>query len=82
MFTLQNSLKPLLLKGGRGEKNLLVEVTVNSKEENSLKTFVPISFKNSASGLYILNLHPYVLSVVRVTCAPALLGEGSVQCVL
>jgi hypothetical protein len=29
----------------------LVEVTVNNKEENS-KIFVPITSKNSASGLY------------------------------
>jgi hypothetical protein len=35
MFTLQPSFKPLLLKGG-GSKNPLVEVTVNSKKENSL----------------------------------------------
>jgi hypothetical protein len=34
MFTLQNSFKPLLLKWGRGVKSL-VELTVNSKEENS-----------------------------------------------
>jgi hypothetical protein len=34
MFTLQNSFKPLLLKGRR-ELNPLVEVTVNSKEVNS-----------------------------------------------
>ncbi len=40
MFTLQTSFKPLLLKG-RGEKNLLVEVTVNSKEETH-KTFVQL----------------------------------------
>ncbi len=37
MFTLETSFKPLLLGGGgmRGEVNPLVEVTVNSKEENS-----------------------------------------------
>jgi hypothetical protein len=36
MFTLQTSFKPLLLwDGGGGEYNPLVEVTVNSKEENS-----------------------------------------------
>ncbi len=43
--------KPLLLKGA-GEKNPLVEVTVNSKEENTFRDFrffVPITFKNSAS---------------------------------
>ncbi len=34
MFTLQTSFKPLLLKGG-GRVNPSVEVTVNSKEENS-----------------------------------------------
>ncbi len=34
MFTLQTSFWLLLLKGGRGV-NLLVEVIVNSKEENS-----------------------------------------------
>jgi hypothetical protein len=34
MFALQTSFIPLLLKGGGGI-NLLVEVTVNSKEENS-----------------------------------------------
>jgi hypothetical protein len=32
MFTLQTNFKPLLLEGGGGE---LIEVTVNSKEENS-----------------------------------------------
>ena len=41
MFTLQTSFKPLFLKGGRGVKSL-VEVT--------LKTSVPITSKNSASG--------------------------------
>jgi len=37
MFTLQASFKPLLLKRGvgGGGKNPFVEVTVNSKEENS-----------------------------------------------
>ncbi len=34
LFTLQTSFKPLLPKGGKGEWNPLVEVTVNSKEEN------------------------------------------------
>ncbi len=34
MFTLQLSFKPLLLKGGGGGVNPLIEVTVNSKEEN------------------------------------------------
>ncbi len=54
MFTFQTSFKPLLFGGGEGggEKNPLVEVTVNSKEDNSLKTFVPITSKNSASVLY------------------------------
>jgi hypothetical protein len=33
---------------GEGEKNPLVEVTVNSKEENN--TFVPITSKNLASA--------------------------------
>jgi hypothetical protein len=33
MFTLQTSFKPLLLKGC--DQDSLVEVTVNSKEENS-----------------------------------------------
>jgi hypothetical protein len=38
MFTFQTSFKLLLLKGrgGGGRKVPLVEVTVNSKEENSL----------------------------------------------
>jgi hypothetical protein len=53
MFTLQTSFKSLLLKCGGGgvEYNPLVhvEVTVNSKEENS-KTSVPITSENSASG--------------------------------
>jgi hypothetical protein len=38
MFTFQTSFKLLLLKGAGGggvTSNLLVEVTVNSKEENS-----------------------------------------------
>jgi hypothetical protein len=47
MFTLQTRIKPLLLKGGGGRENLLVEVTVNSNEENSLD-FFPITSKNSA----------------------------------
>jgi hypothetical protein len=34
---------------GGGGGNLLVEVTVNSKKEKTLKTFVPITYKNSAS---------------------------------
>jgi hypothetical protein len=36
---------------GEGGVNT-VEVTLSSKEENS-KTFVPITSKNSASGLYM-----------------------------
>jgi hypothetical protein len=36
MFTIQTSFKPLLLKGGGGE----IEVTVNSKEENSCPNYV------------------------------------------
>ncbi len=43
MFTLQKISKPLL-------PFPLEKVTVNNKEENSLKTFVPIASKNSASG--------------------------------
>jgi hypothetical protein len=35
ILTLQTSFKPLLLGGGGGGLNPLVEVTVNSKEENS-----------------------------------------------
>jgi hypothetical protein len=36
MFTLQTSFKTLLLKGGGGGvKSVSIEVTVNSKEENS-----------------------------------------------
>jgi hypothetical protein len=35
MFTSQTSFKPLLLKGGGEDKILLVEVTMNSKEQNS-----------------------------------------------
>ncbi len=34
-FILQTSFKPLLLKGGRGGSRQLVDVTVNSTEENS-----------------------------------------------
>ncbi len=34
MFTLQTSFKPLLLGGGGGGYNPLVEATVNSKEKN------------------------------------------------
>ncbi len=43
MFTLQTSFKPLLLRegGGEGEKNPLVEMTVNSKEENLLSQLRP-----------------------------------------
>jgi hypothetical protein len=41
MFTLQTSFKSLL--------HPLVEVIGNSKEESSVKTFVPITSKNSAS---------------------------------
>jgi hypothetical protein len=37
MLTLQTSFKTLLFKGVEGEKNTLVEVTVNSKKENSLR---------------------------------------------
>jgi hypothetical protein len=47
MFTLQTGFKPLLLKWG--EYNPLVQVTVNSKEENSYD-FVPITSKYTASG--------------------------------
>ncbi len=36
MFTLQTSFKPLWLKGGGGGSNIcIVEVTVNSKKENT-----------------------------------------------
>ncbi len=48
MLTLQTRFKPLLLKGGGGGYNPLTEVTVNSNEE-TLKTFVLITSKNSAS---------------------------------
>ncbi len=34
----------------RGQHTLLVEVTVNSKEENSFETFVAITSKNSGSA--------------------------------
>jgi hypothetical protein len=47
MITLQVSFKKLLLK----EKGHLVEVGVNSKEENP--TFVPITSKSSASVLIV-----------------------------
>jgi hypothetical protein len=49
MFTLHTSFKPLLLGGGGGRVKSVVEVTVNSKEENC-KIFVPVTSKNSASG--------------------------------
>ncbi len=47
MFTLQTSFKSLLLKVGGGGGSPLVEVTVNSKEENFS---LPNTSKNSASG--------------------------------
>jgi hypothetical protein len=50
MFTLKTSFKPLLLGGWGGGVNPLVGVTVNSKRK-TLKNFVPITFKNSASDL-------------------------------
>ncbi len=53
MFTLQTSFKPLLPRGGGGvggEIPGFVEVTVNSKKENS-KDFFPIMFKNLASDI-------------------------------
>jgi hypothetical protein len=52
MFTLQSttSFKPLLLKGERG-LNYVVEVTVNTvARRKTLKTFVPMTSKNLASG--------------------------------
>jgi hypothetical protein len=39
-------------EGGSG-KNPFVEVTMNSKEENSLKTFFQITSKNSVSVLFL-----------------------------
>jgi hypothetical protein len=47
MFALQMSFKPFSLGGGGGGQNLLVDVTLNSKEEN--KAFVPLTSTNSAS---------------------------------
>jgi hypothetical protein len=45
--------EPTFAGGGRGRENPFVEVTVNSKEE-TLKTFMSITSKNSASILYNL----------------------------
>jgi hypothetical protein len=52
IFTLETKFKPLLLKkGGGGALNSVrAGVTVNSKGA-TLKTFVPITSKNSASVL-------------------------------
>jgi hypothetical protein len=43
------TIKPLLLGGGWGVENPLVEVTLICKKENSEDFFVPITSKNSAS---------------------------------
>jgi hypothetical protein len=71
---------PLLLGGGGGGRNTLVEVTVNSKEEN---TFA-ITSKNSAAGqmetdlLHMIavcvhsKLTIYYLNVMKVFCVPFL----------
>jgi hypothetical protein len=50
MFTLKNSFIPLFAGGGGGQ-NPLAEVTVNSgiARRKTLKTFVPIPSKTSAS---------------------------------
>jgi hypothetical protein len=62
MFTLQSIFKPLLLGGGGGIKSVVLEVTVKSKGEN----YVPITSKNSASGLLLRKvlqfLSDYVLA--------------------
>ncbi len=51
MFTLQTSFNPLFLNGGGvgWEYTPLVEVSVNSKKENSYDFFFLITSKNSAS---------------------------------
>jgi hypothetical protein len=65
MFTLQTSFKPLLLEGGGGRRvKFVVEVTVNSKEE-TLKTFVPITYKNSASVALKVSRTPTVIINMR-----------------
>ncbi len=54
MFTLQTSFKPLLLKGEGG--NPLVEVIVNSKEENFCPNYVQefgLSTDSRQDGLFL-----------------------------
>ncbi len=56
MFTIQNSFRPLLLNrgGGGGGGNPLVKVTKNIARRKTLKAFIPIRSKNSASLRYLL----------------------------
>ncbi len=53
MFTLQTSFTPLL-RGGGGSKNPLVEVTVNSKAENSYD-FCPNYVQEFGLSMELLN---------------------------
>jgi hypothetical protein len=53
MFTIRTSFKQLFLGGGGGGRVKSVEVTANSKEENSLD-FILTTSKNSASVQYRL----------------------------
>jgi hypothetical protein len=62
MFTLQTRFQPLLLKGAGGEVKSVVEVTVNSKEENS-EYFCPKYIKEF--GLWALLLRKYFKFCVR-----------------
>jgi hypothetical protein len=57
MFTLQTSFKPLLLNGGGGGGyNLLVKVTVNSKEENS-SDFCPNNVQEFGLSALFIYVH-------------------------
>jgi hypothetical protein len=64
MFKLQTSFKPLLLGEGGGGLNLLVEVTVNSKVENSED--VPITARIWPQDSYSRIHEQTILRVLRL----------------